>query len=372
LAIITFRNLSEFGAEWSVFSVDIPSQLGSWTQPITDSLMPLLEAPVEAPLHVWNFLSQTGPSVIYDIITHPFTFSLDIDAYYSLFDALVYPVLIVFATEVLVDWIKHAFISKFNHIRPSVYSKYLSVLCKDYVLGPCKTMPTFKEGETLPILMNNSMHVARRIGFAAMPLACLLVRILLQMIASTGWAKCDDDSPFILHCSYSYVMTFIVIMPVLFIVKCFLSIGLARFSLDRYRSSIITSKNPVDQSAALIMPSTLRMMRPPAFSAGSAQRRMPSYWDLDDVPHISRLYSIPTSPDVSTSLLHTGGNYSAPVVSSSQSTINQAENEPTNNAATIAIISAHTDSPTTPSSSGTPTPILESIDRFTMLKGRIP
>ena len=31
----------------------------------------------------------------------------------------------------LVDWLKHAFITKFNHIRPSVYERYIDVLCRD-------------------------------------------------------------------------------------------------------------------------------------------------------------------------------------------------------------------------------------------------
>lgn len=35
------------------------------------------------------------------------------------------------ASETLVDWLKHAFITKFNHIRPSVYERYTDVLCRD-------------------------------------------------------------------------------------------------------------------------------------------------------------------------------------------------------------------------------------------------
>ncbi|KAG5221420.1 DUF747-domain-containing protein [Salix suchowensis] len=35
------------------------------------------------------------------------------------------------ASETIVDWLKHAFITKFNHIRPSVYERYTDVLCRD-------------------------------------------------------------------------------------------------------------------------------------------------------------------------------------------------------------------------------------------------
>lgn len=43
----------------------------------------------------------------------------------------VQPVVTVLASEVVVDWLKHAFITKFNHIRPSVYDRYMDVLCRD-------------------------------------------------------------------------------------------------------------------------------------------------------------------------------------------------------------------------------------------------
>ena len=38
-------------------------------------------------------------------------------------------------SEMLVDWLKHAFITKFNHIRPSVYERYTDVLCRDLASG---------------------------------------------------------------------------------------------------------------------------------------------------------------------------------------------------------------------------------------------
>lgn len=38
-------------------------------------------------------------------------------------------------SEMLVDWLKHAFITKFNHIRPSVYERYKDVLCRDLASG---------------------------------------------------------------------------------------------------------------------------------------------------------------------------------------------------------------------------------------------
>ena len=38
---------------------------------------------------------------------------------------------VVLLSEVVVDWIKHAFITKFNDISPNVYRRYRAILSKD-------------------------------------------------------------------------------------------------------------------------------------------------------------------------------------------------------------------------------------------------
>lgn len=43
--------------------------------------------------------------------------------------------LFVIISEMLVDWLKHAFITKFNHVRASVYGRYTDVLAKDVMLA---------------------------------------------------------------------------------------------------------------------------------------------------------------------------------------------------------------------------------------------
>lgn len=42
------------------------------------------------------------------------------------------PFLIVIGSEMLVDTIKHAYVTKFNNIKPNFYSRILDILCKDY------------------------------------------------------------------------------------------------------------------------------------------------------------------------------------------------------------------------------------------------
>lgn len=42
------------------------------------------------------------------------------------------PFVVVIGSEMIVDWVKHAYINKFNNIKPTFYSRILDILCKDY------------------------------------------------------------------------------------------------------------------------------------------------------------------------------------------------------------------------------------------------
>lgn len=173
------------------------------------------------------------------------------------------PVAIVLLSECMVDWLKHAFITKFNHIRPAVYGRFMDVLCRDLVVGgptpPSAAVPnavpptpgipstatfpptqppasaaTTAQSPQPPTALGtttsdaaSSQHpiaaatatvstsaatsaalaaatarsrrrhtfvdqspiVSRRLGFAALPLACLLVRVSAQI-----WGMIADNS----------------------------------------------------------------------------------------------------------------------------------------------------------------------------------
>ncbi|KAJ3031423.1 UNVERIFIED_CONTAM: hypothetical protein HDU68_004113 [Siphonaria sp. JEL0065] len=91
----------------------------------------------------------------------------------SIVQYLAFPVLAVLGTELIVDWLKHAFITKFNQLKVGVvYKKYRETLCRDLVVG--------MDGEMG--FIDKSPHVARRIGFVSVPLACLVVRVTLQTL----------------------------------------------------------------------------------------------------------------------------------------------------------------------------------------------
>lgn len=73
------------------------------------------------------------------------------------------PFLIVIGSEMIVDWIKHAYINKFNNIKPNFYSRILDILCKDY----------YTNAFVAPALM-------RRLGLPLIPLCTLFIRSTIQ------------------------------------------------------------------------------------------------------------------------------------------------------------------------------------------------
>ncbi|CAK7264041.1 hypothetical protein SEPCBS119000_000797 [Sporothrix epigloea] len=73
------------------------------------------------------------------------------------------PFLIVIGSEMIVDWIKHGYINKFNNIKPTFYSRVLDILCKDY----------YTNAFVAPALM-------RRLGLPLIPLCTLFLRSSVQ------------------------------------------------------------------------------------------------------------------------------------------------------------------------------------------------
>lgn len=100
-----------------------------------------------------------------------------------------YPVVTVMASEILVDWLKHAFISKFNHIRPSVYERYTDVLCRDLASGSA----IGRLGARKHSYVDQSPLVARRLGFASLPLAVVVILVGLQSLSLVFSLRFEDE-----------------------------------------------------------------------------------------------------------------------------------------------------------------------------------
>lgn len=93
-------------------------------------------------------------------------------------------------SEMLVDWLKHAFITKFNHIRPSVYERYIDVLCRDLA-----SMTGLGRRARKHSYVDQSPLVARRLGFASLPLAVLAILVGSQSIGLMFSSGSDFASP---------------------------------------------------------------------------------------------------------------------------------------------------------------------------------
>ncbi|KAJ2879638.1 hypothetical protein H4R27_005188, partial [Coemansia aciculifera] len=101
LFIIILRNLAELA--------------GPALSPSTGAVVPTAQAPV-------SFDSAT-PSAFGPLL--PSWISI------PLLNRILTPVFMVLGTEILIDWIKHAFITKLNWIRPEIYSHYIDILSRD-------------------------------------------------------------------------------------------------------------------------------------------------------------------------------------------------------------------------------------------------
>lgn len=87
--------------------------------------------------------------------------------------------------EMVIDWLKHAFITKFNRLSPTLYSKFLTILCRD--------LTGWRNEDTI---LDHTHHVSRRLGLVSLPLACVVVRMVgkslrdapIQLVSPSGVA----------------------------------------------------------------------------------------------------------------------------------------------------------------------------------------
>lgn len=81
--------------------------------------------------------------------------------------------LIILVAEILIDWFKHAFVTRFNEISHSVYHEYKLSLSYDLVASKLKSAFT-----------DHSDLISRRMGFTPLPLTALVCRILFNALRS--------------------------------------------------------------------------------------------------------------------------------------------------------------------------------------------
>ena len=85
-----------------------------------------------------------------------------------------YTIMGMIVCESTADWIKHAFITKFNHIDAAVYADYTRILRKD-VLSSRRDLS----------LMDRTVAITRRVGLSQIPLTCVFLRYIWLIFERT-------------------------------------------------------------------------------------------------------------------------------------------------------------------------------------------
>jgi hypothetical protein len=138
LLIIAMRNMVEVGG------LSIQSSATSWTAMFTGS---------SSSSNATTSASFAASSII------PMSFTI----FPKYIAQVLNPFLLVLGSEMAVDWLKHAYITKFNQTKPQVYGKFFDVLAKDYYSNAF-----------------SDPNLTRRLGLPVIPLSCLFIRAAIQ------------------------------------------------------------------------------------------------------------------------------------------------------------------------------------------------
>lgn len=142
--------------------------------------------------------------------------------------------------EVVVDWIKHSFIRRFNSdIRFDAYDRFLTILAEDFSLGSRKVFPP----------------ICGRLGLPVIPLVCVFIRVAFY------------DTEFF-EFSHPYVA-----LVSLWLSMCAIKWFLKRH-LDAWSNSIIKSSEHTAPSTPV--PPSITPPLPPVVDEGTASMEIPS------------------------------------------------------------------------------------------------
>lgn len=84
-------------------------------------------------------------------------------SYVPIVSQILSPFVIVLGSEMLIDWLKHAYINKFNNVRPVIYGRFLDILATDYYSNAF-----------------GDQNLTKRLGLPVIPLSCLMIRASVQ------------------------------------------------------------------------------------------------------------------------------------------------------------------------------------------------
>ena len=153
LTIIASRTVVETGGLSRGFSALSPSSSMFAAASATNNSNPLTQA----------MPPRSSPSILPRSFELVPAFFSSLTAYAPTIGHVFGPFLVVLGSEMLVDWLKHAYINKFNNIRPAIYGRFLDVLAKDYYSNAF-----------------GDQNLTKRLGLPVIPLSCLFIRASVQ------------------------------------------------------------------------------------------------------------------------------------------------------------------------------------------------
>ncbi|KAF7587837.1 hypothetical protein BBP40_006660 [Aspergillus hancockii] len=151
LTIIASRNIVETGA--FNFIGNLGSSFGSQSTSTNST-------PLSTPPRTMSSILPQSFTIVPSSIIASFS---HVNSFLPTLAQVLGPFLVVLGSEMLVDWLKHAYIGKFNNTRPAIYGRFLDVLTKDYYTNAF-----------------GDQNLTRRLGLPVIPLSCLFFRVSVQ------------------------------------------------------------------------------------------------------------------------------------------------------------------------------------------------
>lgn len=152
LTIIASRNIVETGA-FNVFGT-LGSSIGGDSSTSTNS------TPLSTPPRSSTSILPQAFTIFPSSLIASFS---NINTFLPAMVQVLGPFLVVLGSEMIVDWLKHAYINKFNNTRPTIYGRFFDVLAKDYYNHAF-----------------GDQNLTRRLGLPVIPLSCLFFRVSVQ------------------------------------------------------------------------------------------------------------------------------------------------------------------------------------------------
>lgn len=141
---------------------------------------------------------------------------------------------IVLLAEIFVDWVKHAFITRFNELQVDVYRDYTTSLAYD--MAQTRQKHAFSDHSDL---------VARRMGFIPLPLGVVMIRVLVHAVHVA-------DLPSLIICVIVYLC-----LGAFRVLNNILILGLACNLITQHKQEKATAQSPLNNNNRANSPLTV-------------------------------------------------------------------------------------------------------------------